>query len=254
MRPRVLALAMGGLALAGLGLNLAAGSIGMPTTGPQPQAEPAAPDLAAPEQQAVLPAPPSLIRPVAPDVVAVPEIDRRSLERVEQRQPLSPIGRAQDPADGPPRETILHRPVVSAAGAFEAMGYRVALQGIAVTAVDETCGDDAWPCGVHARTAFRNWLRGRALACVVPRVAPEEVVVTTCTLAKQDPAAWLVSQGGAHALANGPYAQMEEQARAANRGLFGEAPAAIPPSGGEFAPQGLVDEGAGVVDPVERGE
>lgn len=253
MRARVLALAIGGLSLAGLGLNLAAGSIGMPTAGPQPQAEPAAPDTLVREQQAVLPAPPSLIRPVAPDIVAVPEIDRRSLERVGQRQPLSPIGQAEDPADGPPRETILHRPVVSAAGAFEAMGYSVALQGIAVTAVDETCGDDAWPCGVHARTAFRNWLRGRALSCVVPRVAPEEVVVTRCTLAKQDPAAWLVSQGWAHGLANGPYAQMEERARAANRGLFGEAPAA-PPSGGEFAPQGPVDEGAGVVDPVERGE
>lgn len=254
MRPRVVALAMGGLALAAAGLNLAAGSLGMPTAEPPPQAEPVAPDLVAPEQQAVLPAPPSLIRPVAPDIVAVPEIDRRALERVEQRQPLSPIGQAQDPADGPPRETMLHRPVVSAAGAFEAMGYRVALQGIEVTAVDKTCGSEAWPCGVHARTAFRNWLRGRALSCVVPRVAPDEVVVTTCTLATHDPAEWLVSQGWAHALADGPYGGMQEQARAAGRGLFGEAPAAILPSGGEFTPQGPVDEGAGVVDPVERGE
>ena len=29
-------------------------------------------------------------------------------------------------------------------------------------------GRDTWPCGVRARTAFRLWLRGRALACDVP--------------------------------------------------------------------------------------
>ncbi|MEO3386363.1 thermonuclease family protein [Mesorhizobium sp. CAU 1741] len=260
MRPFVLAVAAGGLSLAVVGLNLAAGSILVPAPEPSlpaPQTDVAMPESVVPEEQAVAPAPPSLIRPVAPDIVAVPNVDRQSLERVEQRQPLSPIGLAEDPTKGPPREEILHRPVATAAGAFEAMGYRVALEGIDVTAADEVCGPEEWPCGVHARTAFRNWLRGRALTCVVPRVAPDDVVVAKCARAAQDPAEWLVSQGWARATAAGPYAEIGSQARADRRGLFGPAPAAPAPppsSGGEFAPQGLVDERAGVVDPVERSE
>src|SRR5690606_16307639 len=118
-----------------------------------------------------------------------------------------PIGQASDPSKGPPRPTILHRPVAVAAGMFEAQGHTVALAGIEPLDAEEECVSDgvSWPCGVHARTAFRNWLRGRALTCTVPPALGEEVVVSACTLGRHDPAEWLVSQGWVRALADGSY-------------------------------------------------
>ncbi|MGQ2903804.1 MAG: thermonuclease family protein [Neoaquamicrobium sediminum] len=173
---------------------------------------------------------PSRVRPVAPDVVAAPLVEQEGLERIDPREALG-IGRVRAPSEGPPAETMLHRPVATAAGAFEARGYHVALSGIEVTDADETCGSDgaSWPCGVHARTAFRNWLRGRALSCVVPPVAPQDTVVTECKLGGHDTAAWLVAQGWVRAVADGPYAEMEAEAREKGRGLFGAAPSSAAP-------------------------
>ncbi len=173
---------------------------------------------------------PSRVRPVAPDVVAAPLVEQEGLERIDPREALG-IGRAQAPSEGPPAETMLHRPVATAAGAFEARGYQIALSGITVTDADETCGSDgaSWPCGVHARTAFRNWLRGRALSCVVPPVPPQETVVTECNLGGHDAAAWLVAQGWVRAVADGPYAEIEAESREKGRGLFGAAPSSAAP-------------------------
>lgn len=183
------------------------------------------------QQDAPPPLPRTPVRAVAPEIVAVPPVDAGSLMRIEPRGPLSPIGRAQDPADGPPEETILHRPMADAAGHFTAQGYRISLAGLVVTDVEQTCdgAGGEWPCGVHARTAFRRFLRGRALSCVVPPVPPEETLVIGCSLTGGDPAEWLVEQGWARAEPNGPYAELEQAAREAHRGLFGDAPAAPAP-------------------------
>lgn len=176
-------------------------------------------------------APRAAIRPVAPDSFAPPLVEHGDLLRIEERQPLSPIGRAPDPRDLPPAPTTLHGPVASAAGAFEARGHKVALAGIEVTAADETCGSGAaaWPCGVHARTAFRNWLRGRALACTVKPVPVSETVVTDCRVGNADPAEWLVAQGWARATPGGPYAALQAEAERERRGLFGLAPSSSTP-------------------------
>lgn len=180
------------------------------------------------------PAPPAPVaaRPVAPEVVAPPPVELQVLERIDARDPLSPIGRAHAPSEGPPKETILHRPLAAQAGTFEAMGYRIVLPGLLPTPADETCGSGgaSWPCGIHARTAFRNWLRGRALACVVPPAPPAGPVTTPCRLGSQDAGAWLVGQGWARAdPADDRYAAQEEEARKARRGLHGSAPAALAP-------------------------
>ena len=186
-------------------------------------------DIAQPDPDtdtATVPAIPHRARPVAPDVVAIPPVETSELLRVEEREPLSEIGRAPDPRDLPPQEMVLHRPVASAAGAFAAQGHSVVLDGIEVTAADETCGqgEAAWKCGVHARTAFRRWLRGRALTCVVRPVPITETVVTACRLGTQDAADWLVSQGWVKAAPGGPYEELGEIAMREGRGLFGPAP------------------------------
>lgn len=183
------------------------------------------------ERVAVAPMP-AIARPVAPQVITPPSHDFHELERIEAREPLSPMGRAHVPSEGPPKETVLHRPLVTQAGAFEAMGYRVLLPGLVVTPETEMCGDGegAWPCGIHARTAFRNWLRGRALACVVPPAPPAETVTTPCRLGAFDAGAWLVEQGWVRAdPADDRYAELAEDARRAGRGLHGAGTAAHAP-------------------------
>lgn len=173
-----------------------------------------------------------VIRPVAPDILGAPIIEPGQFERVEDRDPLSPMGRATDPRDLPPQPTVLHRPVVTAAGSFEAQGHKVVLGGIEVTDPQQQCGDSGkqWPCGIHARTAFRTWLRGRALSCVVTPVPVQEAVVSDCTLGTHNPAEWLVSQGWVRAAADGPYAKLGAQAEKERRGLFGPAPDSSIPS------------------------
>ena len=174
---------------------------------------------------------PAFIRPVAPQIIAPPLLERHELERIDAREPLSPIGRAHVPSEGPPKETVLHRPLVTRAGAFEAMGYRIVLPGLLQTEETEMCGDgdSAWPCGVHARTAFRAWLRGRALACTVPPAPPAEPVTTPCRLGAFDAGAWLVEQGWVRVdPADSRYAALAQEARAARRGLYGAGPAELP--------------------------
>lgn len=173
---------------------------------------------------------PVIARPVAPETIAPLEIEHHALERVEARGPLGPMGPVHIPSQGPSKETVLHRPLVTAAGTFQAMGYHVALPGLLPTPETELCGEGegAWPCGIHARTAFRNWLRGRALVCVVPPAPPAETVTTPCLLGKFDAGAWLVGQGWARVdPADDRYIALGEEARMAGRGLYGSRPGGL---------------------------
>ena len=74
-----------------------------------------------------------------------------------------------------------------------------------------------------ARTAMRNFVRGRALSCQVPAEPAEEVTVTTCLLAGDDLGAWLVENGWARA-ADDRFAGEAARARQEGRGLFGRPP------------------------------
>lgn len=166
-------------------------------------------------------------RPIAPEAFAAPEVSAADLIRQEARAPLSPLGAAPDPSQLPPRETVLHRPVALAAGLVEAQGHRIALAGIEALDPEESCEYEGrqWPCGAHARTAFRNYLRARALSCVVPATPGRETLTVTCSVASADPALWLAENGWVRE-GTADYADAIEAARAAGRGLFG------PPPGG----------------------
>lgn len=212
MRPRAFVIALAGLVSVAGALTLYRPFI---VVDPPPAA-------ALPEPEA--PAPQTM-QPVAPEIAARPA-EPEVPERAGQREPPGAAGPAQETSEAPPRRTILHQPVAVAAGLVEAQGYTIALAGIVPTDTGETCGGNgaSWPCGVHARTAFRNWLRARALTCAVPREPEPETVVSDCLLGGQNPAEWLVAQGWARAAPDGPYAALEEEARANRRGLFGPAP------------------------------
>jgi endonuclease YncB( thermonuclease family) len=164
-------------------------------------------------------------RLIAPDSIAAPRIEG-PLERVAPRTPLTaatkPLKREHF---GPPvpQGTLLYGPIAAAAGEIEANGYTVRLAGIKATPADRTCTDDSgqsWPCGVVARTAFRAWMRGRAVACDVPSHPGE--ITTHCTLDGEDMALWLVRNGWAESA--GQYDEAEAEARREKKGMFGPSP------------------------------
>ena len=99
--------------------------------------------------------------------------DDAGFQRVEPRAPLSKLGQAQPPLRKMSNDwegTNLYRPVVNAAGVFEAMGYTVTVAGTDIVGAGEMCvfRGKSWPCGALARTAFRSFLRGRAVTCALP--------------------------------------------------------------------------------------
>lgn len=184
------------------------------------------------------------IRQIAPEIVAPPKVDPDDLEREAPREPLSELGTA-----GPPKPRLssgsargssateaakpqVYRPVAAAAGRIESDGLTIILAGIDILEPDQTCrgvnGD--WPCGMVARTAFRYFLRGRALDCDLPDGDLPERLTATCRLGAQDLGAWLVANGWAKVSSTGPYAEEQAQAVEKRRGIFGPRPDPLPPA------------------------
>lgn len=197
-----------------------------------------------PEEQEAIFAPPSQqpSRPVASDIIAAPAIEPHLLERIEPRAPLADVQQTPETASepqthpavaGPSQQTILHSPVALAAGMIEAQGHTIVLADIIPTNPDERCSDNAneWSCGIYARTAFRNWLRGRALTCIVPAQPSQETVISECMLGNLNPAEWLVEYGWARAQPDSALVALEDIAREERRGIFGSSPSQdLPPS------------------------
>jgi endonuclease YncB( thermonuclease family) len=184
---------------------------------------------AAEESQPPPPKPVAPSRMVAPAIVAPPELAAgKELLREPPREPLSKLSLALPPVPEVKNEwagTPFFRPLAIESAVFESMGRTIAISGVASVPLGESCVHEgvSWPCGVRARSAFRMWLRGRALVCRLP---DEEKPVTSarCRLAKQDAGAWLVANGWARAAPDGPYVQAEEKARDAGMGIFGAPP------------------------------
>ena len=185
-------------------------------------------------------------RTIDPETIAPPDVAARELERVAPRKPLSTLSLAQPPKPKPPEELKnepLYQPVAVAAGLIEAKGNTIALSGVEAVKPDETCSDAAgksWNCGMRARTAFRAFLRGRAVTCSGARTTKDAAAsgtdaptatVADCKVARQDVGQWLVENGWARAAQGGAYADAGEVARKAGKGIFGAAPdlSGLPP-------------------------
>src|SRR5690606_29928399 len=101
------------------------------------------------------------------------------------------------------------------------------LQGIEVLPVEQTCQNaagESWPCGMQARTAFRQWLRSRAIMCRLPQNDSGAAIATACKLGNDDAAEWLVTNGWAKATPDGAYADAGRKAEEARLGIFGDKP------------------------------
>ncbi len=173
------------------------------------------------------------------------------LERVEPRPPLSELGLATpvqekpEPAPAPEDKAaeggLFYRPVALAAGRLAVGNRTIELNGIDIVEPDAACADingDVWQCGMQARTAFRSWLRGRAISCDLQGTDPqEELIRTSCTLAGTDVARWLVENGWARATFGGQYADSQTQAEKMLLGVFGRKPVTAMPEPSGTAPE-----------------
>ena len=135
---------------------------------------------------------------------------------------------ASTQVDQPFRPTLLPRPVALDTAHLKIGEGTIVLPGIAPLPLDAQCGSGggAWPCGMRARTAFRAYLRSRSIRCEVPGdfVEREQTVASNCTVGGGDVGDWLVENGWAGALGDGPYAELEVKAKKAGRGIWGKAP------------------------------
>lgn len=197
------------------------------------------PAVAEPGVMRLAQAQPGGVRRIAPDLVAPPQVDDGELERDDPRAPLSEIGPAARPAPpvaapGPRRQSdgSMMRPVASAAGRLEAGGVVIAIAGIEIIEPEHTCrrpDGSVWPCGAHARTAFRSFLRARAVDCGdLPEGTAQTRFSVACTVGGQDIGAWLVANGWAKVTLDGPYGEEQRVAIEQRRGIFGPGPAAPP--------------------------
>jgi len=164
--------------------------------------------------------------------------EQTGLQREPARPPLSDLGLAstptppEPPAPAVPVDTdepmqLLQRPVAIAAGKLESQGRIVDLQGIEAVPIEQACqsaNGESWPCGMHARTAFRQWLRSRAILCRLPQNDSGAAIATQCSVGNDDPAMWLVSNGWARAVAGGAYQEAGEKAENAKLGIYGDKP------------------------------
>jgi endonuclease YncB( thermonuclease family) len=158
------------------------------------EALPSVPPLAAelengaPQENALAdPQSPAASRMVDPAIVAPPGLDAEGLQREAPREPLSQLSLALPPPPKMKNEwagTPLFRPLATESAVFESGGRTIAISGVESVPIDENCVYEgaSWSCGMRARTAFRLWLRGRALVCQLPY---EEQAVTRarCRLA-----------------------------------------------------------------------
>ncbi len=178
-------------------------------------------------------------RIVAPDLIAPPPIAPSDLQRIAPRPSLDGSvihGNDIVPARPKPKaakllkaDPLLFKPVAEQAGVIVAAGRTVTLAGVDPLPVDEICGADAgnpWPCGMAARTAFRGFLRGRAVRCEFPKGDVPAQVVVPCRLGNRDLGEWLVANGWARA-ADDVYKDQAEAAEEAKRGVYGPPPRAL---------------------------
>ncbi len=166
------------------------------------------------------------VRDIAPEQFGLPEeVTAKPLERIEARQSMS------DPVAKPePVPSVLRHPVALSAGLIQFDGDRLLqLDGLVSQTAGRTCDANgkSWPCGLVARTAFRNFLRARALLCNVPKSGWQGTLTTTCTVNSTDPAVWLAENGWAEASAGSPLEAKVEAARQSRLGIFGDDPRAV---------------------------
>lgn len=162
--------------------------------------------------------------------------------------PAPAAAKDQQGAEGDGVDTVLRHPVALAAGLVDFEGRQIQLEGLKPQSPERRCKGSSgeWPCGMLARTAFRNFLRARALVCRTPADGWSGTLTTQCLVGGDDPALWLAENGWAEAEPGAPLAAAVETAKSLGKGFYrpvsapdprmgGPMPGTVPPSDDPFA-------------------
>jgi len=190
-------------------------------------------------------------RVVAPQLIAPPDVETGNLQRVEPRPPLNgKLGQPPVRAEMPRRDKLLKpdpllfSPVAKSAGVIVAGGRTITISGVEPVPEDQVCGGSVglpWPCGKVARTAFRGFLRGRAVRCDFPEGEVPAEVAAPCRMGNRDLGEWLVANGWARPIGD-MYREQLKTAVDGRKGMHGDAPPSLP--------AGLKDEPPSVESPL----
>jgi endonuclease YncB( thermonuclease family) len=133
-----------------------------------------------------------LVAPATRDVTAPGMTPGPKVDGPLIREPVPPR-----PPD-PPRWRRYFLPATTDAATFVVGTQVIHIAGVTPPAFDATCkladGTD-WPCGRVALYAFRRFLHGRAVECLLPYIEGAANVTAPCRIAKTDLALWLLQQG-----------------------------------------------------------
>ncbi len=169
------------------------------------------------------------VRSIEPQQFGLPdEVTTAPLERIEPRMPLSqPVVKEVKPVT-----TVLRHPVAVSAGLIRFGDSLLQLEGLEPQDAARMCdsGGKPWPCGMVARTAFRNFLRARALVCTVPDGGWTGTVTSACTVGGDDPAVWLAENGWATVPDGSPLSEKVQAAAKAGLGFSGPDPRSTAPA------------------------
>lgn len=206
------------------------------------------------DQQPETPAQPDMASRLAdaPEIGSELATPEKPQQQPQAQQPGSQSQAADQAPAGERTMQLLPRVVATAAGRLESNGLSIDLDDIVIMPVSDSCTSpegEVWPCGMQARTAFRGYLRSRAVMCDLPQDGATGMITTTCKLGEDDPAHWLVENGWARAVPGGAYADIGREAEQNHRGIFGSKPSSAMPQLHDSLHDGTTPTENGAIQP-----
>lgn len=185
---------------------------------PKPKTKPAA------SVESPAPAPsPHALAPNAPEPVEKADADQlAALKQSDKTGAIKP--QAALPQEAPPKAAtkLYHRVTVRDGGTLRSGKIVIRLAGIAARGADATCKDKTaktWRCGAAAKAALTRLIRGRAVACVLPKAGEHNIFDARCSVGDIDLSVWMVRQGWVEAK-DPSLAGAAKQAKADRLGLW----------------------------------
>jgi endonuclease YncB( thermonuclease family) len=184
-----------------------------PIARPESQSE-AKPAVPAPSPHAVAPSTPPPAEPAAGNkdaakLAALKESDKTGTVSLETPAPKAAT-------------KLYHRVTVRDGGTLQSGKIVIRLAGIAARDEDATCKDangKPWRCGGAAKAALARLIRGRAVACVLPKGGEHNIFDARCSVGGIDLSEWMVRQGWAEAK-DPALVEAVKQAKADRLGLW----------------------------------
>lgn len=158
----------------------------------------------------------------AAPVAAAPQYYAEAGKWISPPQPKAP---SQTESDGDRDADLSGVPRIVDGDTLAIASTKVRLEGIDAPETDQVClnaNGAHWACGIDARDKLAAHIAGKKITCSSHGIDAYRRTLATCYLASEDLNGWMVQQGWALAYVqySSAYRQVEEDARANQRGLW----------------------------------